>query len=459
MKLDLGKPEKFSLLYSFLHNTWFRLLFFVWYKNITWTNIQRLYAKYPIIIAANHQNSLMDPLVILGIETRQITWLARADIFKNPLAGRILRFMRIMPAFRQRDGKEQLANNELVFNKCVDILAAKKVLAIFPEGTHWGYRRLRETKKAIPRIAFLTEEKFNFTLNTHILPIGINYSNYTRLRGNILINFGTPIPVKQYEDLYKKNPQEAQNKMRDDIETELQKQMIHIKHTDENYEIFDSLRYICEKITQNYYQFKGKKAKKQFDTHKKIIELLDICYTNKPHVYEEIKNATSSYTNEIKKYNFKDWLVTTKGGDTFSIVLNILILIALSPIFCIGYIFHGYLFKLFNSLAKKLAKDVQFHNSLNFCFTYLVGPFIYALYSIIFILVTNFTWWYIFPFCIGLFISGIISFEYYIAAKKTYHMIRYNFIQLTTPQITDSIEKQRRKIIKMFSTLLHEQNQ
>jgi hypothetical protein len=77
--------------------------------------------------------------------------------------------------------------------------------------------------------------------------------------------------------------------MRDDIETELHKQMIHIKHTDDNYEIFDSLRYICEKITQNYYQFKGKKAKKQFDTHKKIIELLDICYTNKPHVYEEIK--------------------------------------------------------------------------------------------------------------------------------------------------------------------------
>ena len=63
--------------------------------------------------------------------------------------------------------------------------------------------------------------------------------------------------------------------MRDDIETELHKQMIHIKHTDDNYEIFDSLRYICEKITQNYYQFKGKKAKKQFDTHKKIIELLE----------------------------------------------------------------------------------------------------------------------------------------------------------------------------------------
>jgi len=459
MKLDLGRPEKFSFVYTVLHITLFRVIFFVWYKNITWTNLNRLYAKYPIIIAANHQNSLMDPLVILGIETRQITWLARADIFKNPIAARILRFMRIMPAFRQRDGKEQLANNEIVFQKCIDILAANKVLALFPEGTHWGFRRLRETKKAVPRIAFLAEDAHNFSLNTHILPVGINYSNYTRLRGNVHVNFGTPIPVKQYEDIYKNNPQEAQNKMREDIEQELKKEMIHIAHTDDNYNVYDSLRYICEKQTQTILGLQGKNATVQFRAHKKIIEILDNCFNSQPDTYAELKNQTNTYKHLLSEYNMRDWLVAKHGGDTFGIILQSFILTVLFPIFAIGYCTHAFFYFKFNSLAKKLAKDPQFHNSINFGFTYLLGPIIYLLYGIIFISVTNLSYWYIFPFAILLLACGVISFEYSLIAKKTFHMIRYNYMQMTDSKKIETIEKQRRKIIKMFSTLLHEQNQ
>lgn len=456
MKLDLGKPEKFSLVYFFLHNFWFRLLIFFWYKNISWKNVHKLYAKYPIILAANHQNSLMDPLAILSIETRQIAWIARADIFKNPLAAKILKHMRIMPAFRQRDGKELLANNEIVFDKCVDILAANRVIALFPEGTHWGFRRLRDTKKAIPRIAFLAEEKHNFTLNTHILPVGINYSSYNRFRANVFVNFGEPIPVKQFEESYKKNPQEAQNEMREAIEQGLKPMMIHIHHTDDNYDIYDSLRYICEKHTQKQLSIKGKKAKVQFDTHKKIIEKLDDCFTNKPERYQELKTHTIAYTQELKKLNMRDWLVAKHGGDAFSIFLNFLFLTIFLPVFIIGYIFHAFFYYKFNSLAKKIAKDEQFHNTINFGFTYLFGPLIYTIYSVLFICITPLSWWYVFPFLLGLCASGIISFEYAIIAKKTFHMVRYNFIQMTSPSIIEGIEKQHRKIIKMFSTLLHE---
>lgn len=455
MKLDLGRPEKFSIAYTFLHNTWFRVLFFVWYKNISWTNLKRLYAKYPIIIAANHQNSLMDPLVILGIEIRQIAWLARADIFKNPIAARILKHMRIMPAFRQRDGKEQLANNDIVFGKCTDILAANRVLALFPEGTHWGFRRLRETKKAVPRIAFLAEEAHNFSLNTHILPVGINYSNYTRLRGDVLVNFGTPISVKKYEEIHKKNPQEAQNLLRDEIEQELKKEMIHIAHTDDNYDIYDFLRYVCEKQTQTKLSLKGNKATKQFNAHKKIIEVLDDCFSKAPDTYSELKQHTISYKETLKALNMRDWLVAKHGGDTFSIMLNMFKLLLFLPCFIIGYISHAFFFFKFDAFAKKMAKDPQFHNSLNFCFTLLLGPIIYAIYSVIFILITDLAWWYSIPFCIGLLACGIISFEYSIRAKKTFHMIRYNYLQMTSPSTIENIEKQRRKIIKLFSTLLH----
>ena len=69
----------------------------------------------PIIFAANHQNALMDSLSIVCTNPSQSVWLARADIFKSKLARPILRFLKMTPVYRMRDGKDSLSNNEQVF--------------------------------------------------------------------------------------------------------------------------------------------------------------------------------------------------------------------------------------------------------------------------------------------------------------------------------------------------------
>ncbi|MEG1909911.1 MAG: 1-acyl-sn-glycerol-3-phosphate acyltransferase, partial [Bacteroidales bacterium] len=62
----------------------------------------------PMIIVSNHQNGLMDALSILASLPFKLhsVFLARADIFKKEKIAKILRWMRIMPVFRQRDGLE-----------------------------------------------------------------------------------------------------------------------------------------------------------------------------------------------------------------------------------------------------------------------------------------------------------------------------------------------------------------
>lgn len=459
MKLKLGKPEKFSFLYFFLHSTYFKILFFEWFKRIAWKNKHYIYKNYPIILAINHQNTLMDPLVVLGIEYRQIVWLARADIFKNSIAAAFLRKIKIMPAFRQHDGIEQLGNNKIVFEKCVTVLSKNKVIALFPEGTHWGYRRLRKTKKAIPRIAFMAEEQYDFTLNTHVIPVGINYSNYSRLRSNVFVNFGEPIPVSQYKELYEKNEQEAHNALRDTIEQGMKDTMIHIPFSDENYEIINELRHILENKAAQIHEIKNRKLLvKQFYAHKKIVEQLTTCVTESPEQYESIKSTTKEYMQVLRNYNIRDWLVEKRGNTTLNILFNLLVLIVLSPVFVVGFVFHAPFYYTFNAVVKKIAKDPLFHSSLNFAFTFLVGPILYIVYSLLFLKITSLSVGYMFLFLVILLYSAVLSFEYSLLAKKFYYTIRYNFMKMTNAPKIKTIEQLRKKILRQYVTITANNN-
>ncbi len=71
-----------------------------------------------------------------------------------------------------------------------------------PEGNHSRYRRLRTLKKGISRIVFLAEETNNFKLNIKIIPVGIDYSNYINFRSRLFINYGEPINVSDFYDIY-----------------------------------------------------------------------------------------------------------------------------------------------------------------------------------------------------------------------------------------------------------------
>ena len=156
--------EKFSFRYAF-----FKFFIFyslrIFYKKYKVIGINNIPKNEPVIFAANHQNTLMDALSILCAGKGQPIFLARADIFNSNFIIKILKFLKIMPIFRIRDGYKNLQNNNDIFDKSVDILEQKKVMTLFPEGSHLGKRKLKAFKKGIARIAFKAEETSNFNLN------------------------------------------------------------------------------------------------------------------------------------------------------------------------------------------------------------------------------------------------------------------------------------------------------
>ncbi|PID93151.1 MAG: hypothetical protein CSA95_08650, partial [Bacteroidetes bacterium] len=215
----------------------------LYHRKIWIEGIENLPKEKPVVFAPNHQNALIDALALIYAVPGQPVFLARADIFKKRLLAWFFRGLKILPVYRIRDGKENLANNNHVFEEAKGVLVDHKLLALFPEAVHNPIRRLLPLKKGIPRIVFLTEEEHHFTLGTVVIPVGLYYSHTDRFDETLHIQFGKPIAIEQFKTRYQENPQRAHLALRDAMTQGLRPLMIDIRDK-AHYEMYELLRYL-----------------------------------------------------------------------------------------------------------------------------------------------------------------------------------------------------------------------
>jgi len=181
IKTDFKGIENHSIWYN-LVRIYARFAYHRYYRNIYTEGVEHLPLDEPVILCPNHQNALMDPLAILlngkTKDKMQPVFLARADIFKPGLVSKALKFFKIMPVYRIRDGASNLKQNEQIFERCIEILENKKLVGIFAEGTHHDKRRLYPLQKGVARMAFQAEIKNDSKLGLKVVTVGITYSNY-----------------------------------------------------------------------------------------------------------------------------------------------------------------------------------------------------------------------------------------------------------------------------------------
>lgn len=140
-----------------------------------------------MLIAANHPNSFLDSILLNTIFKEPVWSLARGDVFKKPLYTRLLQALKIMPVYRTSEGVENLTENYKTFDVCISLFRNNGLVTIYSEGKCINEWHLRPLKKGTARLAIRTwEEK----IPLKVLPVGINYSSFTRYGKNIFVNFG-----------------------------------------------------------------------------------------------------------------------------------------------------------------------------------------------------------------------------------------------------------------------------
>ena len=99
----------------------------------------------PALIVSNHQ-SILDPPVIGGAARRQIYFLAKAELFKIPMFGWLIRALHARPV--RREGSDPGA-----LRTAAQLLGEGKALLVFPEGTRSLNGRLGEGKPGVGMLA------------------------------------------------------------------------------------------------------------------------------------------------------------------------------------------------------------------------------------------------------------------------------------------------------------------
>lgn len=180
-----------SLWYGLIKR-WVKTALLIFYKKIEISNKAGVPKKGPLIIVANHQNTLLDPLLLACFIPRTFYFLLRASFFSSKFGRIMAKSLNMMPIYRPRDGVNIAEKNEAIFNYCVQLLNKGKTILIFPEGSHLGRWTLRPFQKGFARIAQAYLNQPNVA-PLQILPIGLNYYDLTQPANKVVIQVGESI--------------------------------------------------------------------------------------------------------------------------------------------------------------------------------------------------------------------------------------------------------------------------
>lgn len=164
------------------------------------TNLPR---SGPVLICANHRNSLVDALALMTTMERPITLTAKVTLGRNPLLALLLKWHGVVTFHRRQDGGDDNnpRRNPESLQKCLDKLLAGEVVCLFPEGVSHSDNAMHEFRTGAARLALAYEQARTerglppLTL----IPVGLNYDDKSRFRSNLLVIFGQPLHQSQLQ--------------------------------------------------------------------------------------------------------------------------------------------------------------------------------------------------------------------------------------------------------------------
>ncbi|HHT22689.1 MAG TPA: hypothetical protein GXZ87_05170 [Bacteroidales bacterium] len=365
--------QKFDFKY-FLMQKHVNAVFRLHFRKLVFIGKENIPTDKPIIFAPTHRNALVDALILVYENVKkQVVFLARADIFANPTIAKILNFLKIMPVYRIRDGKENLDKNQQIFDMCGQILKKGSPIALFPEGRYNPHQNLLPLQKAIPRIVLPTEAETDFTLDTHIVPMAFYYTAKDEFLSDLYVTYGKPIRVSDYKELYEQDANQAANILRLDLDARLREYVVDIPMEDYD-EISALIDFNATELAKPSFPKKDGLVRASQEIIRRIKELKETA----PQAYADKISATKNARQLLKSHGLtsKDFVNPPIGK--FGIITRAILLIATAPL-----AFVGLLNTIFPTLIYKkllnLFKNKQFISSVRIVSGIFIVPLFYLL--------------------------------------------------------------------------------
>ena len=171
-----------------------RLTLRFYFRRMELTGLDNVPPNGAVLFCGNHQNSLVDAMMIICFSGRDVRFAAADVLFDNALLRFFLTKLQVVPIRRKQDHEGEDIDNRSAFDALFDVLGQGGAMGIFPEGLSHRESDLSQFKTGPARLAFGTKAAHPDS-PVYIVPCGLHYANPNRFRTSVLVRFGIPIEI------------------------------------------------------------------------------------------------------------------------------------------------------------------------------------------------------------------------------------------------------------------------
>ena len=416
------------MIYKFLRQIIKAALFF-FFKNIVVAGKENIPAKGPYIIAANHPNTFMDPLLVAAIIQQRVGFVANAGIFINKLVSSIFSYFHVIPIYRKKDVIQgERPDNRMAFGKCHEYFNRDGILLIFPEGDSYYELKLREIKTGTARIALSYEELKNFEGNLKIVPVALDYSDAIQFRSVVAVTVCRPISVETYKQAYENDEYSAVSELTEAIRTELGDLIPQTSGKEQE-------KFLL-RAHQFYTAFYERKAdlnlnpKESLGLRTQVSKALQFIQLKKPILYEDTQSKLIVFYKILKEEDLTTQVISDsilQNDRFFQYVLMVLKYIVLFPVYLFGLIANYLPYMLTAKIFNALKLDIEYKAPVQMITGFFTFPIYYALMIWIFRMFISTEIWYSLLLFISMPIAGYITLYYYAALRRFLKKLHFDF--------------------------------
>lgn len=415
-----------------------------YYKEVKVLNKKVLRTDGPLIFISNHPNTLMDAMMIGFITKKPVYFMAKGTLFNSPFKLWLLKNLNMIPINRRGDGAVRGVKNQNSFDACYRLLEQKKSLVVFPEGTSFLERQLRELKSGTARIALEVESRHLGQLGVKVIPLGLNYHKAEKFRSSVLVHIGEPIKIEPYINDYKSNPGKTAKLLTELFRVKLEEILIHTTTKDQE-RLIDSL----EEVLSSKYLSRKRGVEHDIQFLRKIKENIDRFQYHDPKRINEIELLLQNILWQLRKLDIKSDFLDRRFRSVMFIrqmFSSIVFVIIGMPLFLYGLWHNMIQYKLTDFIVPKITKDIEYYAPLAVLLSMVLYP---CFYTFFFYLVSH-----IFEmssiveiiYIISMPLSGFYAYWFNRYLKHISYKWRYILLMVSDSKAMEELKAKRKQL-------------
>ncbi|MGI8733880.1 MAG: lysophospholipid acyltransferase family protein [Pyrinomonadaceae bacterium] len=330
----------------------------IYFRRVEVAGLENVPLHSPVIFVQNHPNALVDPVFLLCLAPRRVSFLAKAPLFRMPVLGFFVRALDALPVYRRQDEGEDVSKNLETFAAARKLLASGGTIGICPEGASHDEPRLRPIKTGAARIA-LGAVSTGEVRDLQIVPAGLYYTSKTTFRSGVLLYCGKPIPVTPAELEPDGTPSRpAVRELSDRIEAALREVMLHAEHEEALHTVSRAERiFSASRQTES-----DDPLAEELQLQQRFVKAYKILRERAPARLERLEVRMARFEEELKQAGMdtRDFAAPSSKRQVFGHLVSrcFLFLLLLCPAL-LGAVIHYPAYRLGGFLATRIYSDSE----------------------------------------------------------------------------------------------------